>query len=417
MSASYSLADVAKHTTKDDCWVVLHGKVLNVTSFLKDHPGGELAILTFAGKDATAEFDMIHPPDVVSKYAPECVIGAIGGGGAALVEEKPAAAAAEGTLTAGSKLTEYHLWGDWREEAYGNPPSAFSFISFRGWFTAIFCMVMAFMAELVKTIFSAKNFQFTNERTGLTRSAFFMIFFIVVHAIGNLHIFAGPNDFNGYGFFYVRLYWTGFGIVEANIIEEYVALCALLHALIGLKRTWDINITQTLTSGKLNLAVSGVTLLAFMILHLQQFRLAETSYYCVRPPPHYVNLDLKDLLHLRLFWTSNPSVKPVAVRDIYSLEYDLFQDPLWCVMYICAVLLFASHMILGWKKMIPAPALAIPRAHHRNIIKMGTWIGVIIAACYISFPIYTHFTEPSALVQEFTAKKLENGMWECVGAS
>ena len=38
-----------------------------MTKFLPDHPGGELAILTFAGKDATAEFDMIHPPDVISK--------------------------------------------------------------------------------------------------------------------------------------------------------------------------------------------------------------------------------------------------------------------------------------------------------------------------------------------------------------
>ena len=33
--------------------------------------------------------------------------------------------------------------------------------------------------------------------------------FIIIHAIGNLHVFLGPNDFNGYGYFYVRLYWTG----------------------------------------------------------------------------------------------------------------------------------------------------------------------------------------------------------------
>ena len=33
-------------------------QVLDVTSFLSEHPGGELAILTFAGKDATEEFNM-----------------------------------------------------------------------------------------------------------------------------------------------------------------------------------------------------------------------------------------------------------------------------------------------------------------------------------------------------------------------
>merc|ERR1719384_404169 len=70
--------EVAKHTTKSDCWVVLHNRVLDVTSFLSSHPGGELAILTFAGKDATAEFDMIHPPDVIEKYAPDAVIGHLG---------------------------------------------------------------------------------------------------------------------------------------------------------------------------------------------------------------------------------------------------------------------------------------------------------------------------------------------------
>merc|ERR1712139_720908 len=71
----YPMSEVAKHTTDKDCWVVVGGKVLNVTSFLSEHPGGALAILTFAGKDATEEFDMIHPPDVIGKYAPDAVIG------------------------------------------------------------------------------------------------------------------------------------------------------------------------------------------------------------------------------------------------------------------------------------------------------------------------------------------------------
>merc|ERR1711967_29038 len=76
-----TMEEVAKHNSKASCWVVLDGKVLDVTNFLADHPGGELAILTFAGKDATEEFNMIHPPDVIGKYAPDSVIGMLGGGG------------------------------------------------------------------------------------------------------------------------------------------------------------------------------------------------------------------------------------------------------------------------------------------------------------------------------------------------
>ena len=52
-------------------------------------------------------------------------------------------------------------------------------------------------------------------------------------------VFLGPDDFNGYGYFYVRLYWTGFGF-NANIVEEYVLLSAVMHVVIALKRTYDI---------------------------------------------------------------------------------------------------------------------------------------------------------------------------------
>merc|ERR1711937_203459 len=77
----YTMEEVAKHNTEKDCWVVVNGQVLDVTKFLPDHPGGKMAIVTFAGKDATEEFNMIHPPDVIGKYAPDAVIGTLGGGG------------------------------------------------------------------------------------------------------------------------------------------------------------------------------------------------------------------------------------------------------------------------------------------------------------------------------------------------
>merc|ERR1712048_1436070 len=82
-----TMDEVAKHTSKTDCWVVVSDQVLDVTKFLGEHPGGELAILTFAGKDATEEFNMIHPPDVIGKYAPDAVIGNLGGGGGGAEED------------------------------------------------------------------------------------------------------------------------------------------------------------------------------------------------------------------------------------------------------------------------------------------------------------------------------------------
>merc|ERR1719359_2626216 len=121
---------------------------------------------------------------------------------------------------------------------------------------------MAVLYEVCATIFTVKNVKISNDRLGLTRSAILLILFIVIHGVGNLNVFSGPDDFNGYGYFYVRLYWTGFGL-PANIVEEYILLSALLHVFVGMKRTWDMKLKMGVRGGHLNLAVSGIILLTF----------------------------------------------------------------------------------------------------------------------------------------------------------
>jgi succinate dehydrogenase/fumarate reductase flavoprotein subunit len=74
---TYTMEEVAKHNKKDDIWVVVDKQVLDVTSFLPDHPGGEKAILLYAGRDATEEFNMLHDPKVIPRYAPDSVIGKV----------------------------------------------------------------------------------------------------------------------------------------------------------------------------------------------------------------------------------------------------------------------------------------------------------------------------------------------------
>jgi flavocytochrome c len=68
-------AEVAKHNTKDDCWVIVNGEVLDVTPFLNEHPGGAKAILLYAGRDSSAEFNMLHNKNVIPKYGKELIVG------------------------------------------------------------------------------------------------------------------------------------------------------------------------------------------------------------------------------------------------------------------------------------------------------------------------------------------------------
>jgi len=146
-------------------------------------------------------------------------------------------------------------------------------------------------------------------------------------------------------------------------------------------------------SGKLNLAFSGVALLTFMTIHLFQFRFGETQQYMVRPPPYFINVE--GILSLNLFYTWDASVAPVAVRNIYKLEFDVFQSSGWVLLYISAVCVFATHMCLGWQKAVGAPMLEIPKRHQAKAAHVGYAMTAFVALIYVSFPIYCYMSSPS----------------------
>jgi flavocytochrome c len=73
----FSLAEVAAHNKEKDCWVIVDDLVIDVTTFLGDHPGGKMAIMSFAGRDATEEFKMVHEEGVLQKFAGHLVVGKV----------------------------------------------------------------------------------------------------------------------------------------------------------------------------------------------------------------------------------------------------------------------------------------------------------------------------------------------------
>ena len=51
----YTAKEVALHNREDDCWLIIDGKVFDVTPFVDAHPGGS-AIYAHAGQDVSKGF-------------------------------------------------------------------------------------------------------------------------------------------------------------------------------------------------------------------------------------------------------------------------------------------------------------------------------------------------------------------------
>lgn len=55
---TFSLEDVAQHNSAEDCWIVVHGKVYNVTTIPCHGGGAGPLLLESCGTDATELWDM-----------------------------------------------------------------------------------------------------------------------------------------------------------------------------------------------------------------------------------------------------------------------------------------------------------------------------------------------------------------------
>ena len=72
----WTKAEVKKHKSKYDGWMIIRGEVYNVTPYLPYHPGGDQIMLQLLGKDATKDFDKNH--DYVSLHMLEaCHVGTL----------------------------------------------------------------------------------------------------------------------------------------------------------------------------------------------------------------------------------------------------------------------------------------------------------------------------------------------------
>lgn len=70
----YTREEVATHKTEDDCWIIIRGRVYDVTKFLADHPGGDCAR---AGRRAAREHATQQVSCIFSLCVSACVCACV----------------------------------------------------------------------------------------------------------------------------------------------------------------------------------------------------------------------------------------------------------------------------------------------------------------------------------------------------
>lgn len=98
----YTAAEVDKHTTNADLWMILDDFVYDLTDF-RTHPGGRDILIRYAGKDNTRVFMSIHRPWVLKTTARKFRIGLLVNedGSKPSHEESPAPSVAAAPPTTG----------------------------------------------------------------------------------------------------------------------------------------------------------------------------------------------------------------------------------------------------------------------------------------------------------------------------
>ena len=200
---------------------------------------------------------------------------------------------------------------------------------------------------------------------GVTGLALFV--YLVIHIIGNLVVFFGPATFNKYAF-----------VLESNplivVIEIGLLLIFLTHVFKTVRMFFENRSARPVSYAKKRSAgrpsrktfasstmiVSGLWLLAFIVIHVNAFRYGVEHEW------------------------------PAGGRDLYRLEMENFANPLTVGFYVLSMAVVGSHLWHGISSSLQSLGLDHPRWTPR-LLAAGKVVAVAIAGGFMVIALWAHF--------------------------
>jgi succinate dehydrogenase / fumarate reductase cytochrome b subunit len=218
------------------------------------------------------------------------------------------------------------------------------------------------MASRIGVLASSVGTKIVIGITGLA-----LVLYLLIHIAGNLLVFFGPAFFNKYAY-------TLEGNPLVPIIEIGLLLIFLIHVyktarmFLGNRDARPVRYAQKKPAGRTSrktfasstMILSGLWLLAFIVIHVKAFRYG-TEYD----------------------W-------PAGGRDLYRLEMENFSSPLMVGFYVLSMLVVGSHLWHGISSAFQSLGADTP-AWTRLILPGGKVIAVLIAGGFIVIALWAHF--------------------------
>jgi succinate dehydrogenase / fumarate reductase, cytochrome b subunit len=219
------------------------------------------------------------------------------------------------------------------------------------------------MGWLFKFLGSSIGKKFTMAITGS-----FLLIFLIIHLVGNITLFLGPNAFNGYV--------KALDVIKPliRVIEVVLLSAFLLHIFNGV-RLWIENKMARGTTYKVNsssenstvfsrtMLLTGSIVFIFLVLHLGTF-----------------------------FWRFNVH-DPTGLapsHEYFQIVVDFFSYWWYSLLYVIAVLLLGFHLNHGFQS-----AFQTFGWNHNKytplIRSIGTIYAIVMAIGFASMPIYFFF--------------------------
>lgn len=208
---------------------------------------------------------------------------------------------------------------------------------------------------------------------GLTGLALFL--YLLLHIVGNLLVFAGPELFNKYSHALITnplIYPIEAGLVLIFIVhiwqtvQMYFRDQAARPVKYEMKKYAGKPSRKTFASS--TMIFSGLWLLVFVLIHVKQFKFGPEAL-----------------------------VPGTDVRDLYGLEMSNFASPLLVAFYVLSMLVVGSHLYHGAWSWSQSLGLDNPKWTPR-ILATAKTIAVLLAGGFIFIALWAHFFHPGVRV-------------------